>query len=63
MLFVALSLSLFGNLMLLVALGARGAGPASAITEKKFTETTLVPGRNSQDKVALINLEGLISYG
>jgi protease-4 len=62
-LIVLLGLSLFANLVLLIALGSRGAGPANVIMEKKFTETTLVPGHDSQDKIALIPLDGLISYG
>lgn len=62
-LFVSLGLSLFGNLVLLVALGSRGTGPAKAISEKKFSETTIVPAHGSYDKIALIRLDGLISYG
>jgi len=62
-LFVALGLSLFFNLVLLVAMGSRGSGPASGLSEKKFSETTLVPGESSHDKIALINLDGMISYG
>ena len=62
-LFVALGMSLFGNLLLLVSLGSRGAGPASALTEKKFSETTLVSGNASSGKIAVISLDGLISYG
>lgn len=62
-LFVALGLSLFGNLLLLAALGSRGSGPAKMISEKKFTETTVAPGTGSPDKIALIRLDGLISYG
>jgi protease-4 len=62
-LFVALGLSLFGNLMLIAALGSRGSGPARAISEKKFTETTVSSGTASPDKIALIRLDGLISYG
>jgi protease IV len=62
-LFVALGLSLFSNLLLLVALASRGAGPASSLTEKKFSETTLVPGQDSSEKIALIRLDGLITYG
>ena len=62
-LFVALSLSLFGNLLLIAALGTRGSGPAKAISKKKFTETTLVQGHATTDKIAVIDLNGLISYG
>jgi len=63
-LFVALGVSLFGNLVLLAALGSRGSGPARVISEKKFTETTVAPGNaSSADKIALIRLDGLISYG
>ena len=62
-LIVVLGLSLFGNLALLIALGSHGAGPVSSIAVKKFSETTLVPGHGTQDKIALIHLDGLISYG
>ena len=61
-LFVVLGLSLFANLMLFVALGSHGSGPARAISEKKFAETTVIQG-HGPDKVALIRLDGLISYG
>ena len=61
-LFVVLGLSLFGNLMLFLALGSRGSGPAKMISEKKYSETTLSQGQGP-DKIALIRLEGLISYG
>ncbi len=62
-LIVALGLSLFGNLLLLVALASRYSGTVSTITEKKFSETTLLSGRNTSDKIAVISLDGLISYG
>lgn len=62
-LFVALGLSLFGNLLLIGVLGSRGSGPAKAMSEKKFAETTLVPGQNSGEKIALIRLDGMITYG
>ena len=62
-LFVALGVSLFGNLILLAVLGSRGSGPARAISEKKFIETTVAPAVGSSDKIALIRLDGLISYG
>jgi protease IV len=62
-LFVALGLSLFGNLILIAVLGSHGSGPAKVISEKKFKETTLAPGADSPDKIALIRLDGLISYG
>jgi protease IV len=62
-LFVALGVSLFGNLILIASLGSRGSGPARGISEKKFTETTVSPGGDSTDKIALIRLSGLISYG
>ena len=62
-LFVALGLSLFGNLLLLAALGSHGSGPATALLEKKFSETALVPGHGTTDKIALIRLDGLITYG
>ena len=62
-LFVALSLSLFGNLLLIAALGTRGSGPAKAISNKKFAETILFAGHSSTDKIAVIDMSGLISYG
>jgi len=62
-LFAALGISLLANLILLVSLGSRGAGPAKGFNEKKFSETTLIPGNESDDKIALIQLDGLISYG
>lgn len=63
-LFVALGLSLFGNLILLTALGSHGSGPAArVIAEKKYAETTVSPAKDSVDKIALIRLDGLISYG
>jgi protease-4 len=62
-LFVALGLSLFGNLLLLATLGSLGSGPAKGIAEKKFTETTVAPSKNSEDKIAMIRLTGLISFG
>jgi protease-4 len=61
-LIVLLGFSLFANLMLLIVLGSRGAGPAKAMTKKKFLETTLVQGHDSSDKIAVIRLDGLISY-
>ena len=61
-LIVLLGFSLFANLMLLIVLGSRGAGPAKAINKKKFMETTLVQGHDSSDKIAVIRLDGLISY-
>lgn len=62
-LFVALGLSLFGNLLLLVTLGSLGSGPAKGIAEKKFTETTVAPSKNPEEKIAVIHLTGLISFG
>ncbi len=61
-LFVAISLSLFGNLLFIAFLGTRGSGPAKSILKKKFTETTLSSGHASSDKIAVIDLHGLISY-
>ena len=62
LLIVLLGFSLFANLMLLIALGSRGKGPAKAMAKKKFAETTLVQGHDSSDKIAVIRLDGLISY-
>ncbi len=63
LLFVALGLSLFGNLLFMGALGRQGSSPSNIISKRKFSETTIVPGHNSSDKIAVIDLEGLISYG
>ena len=62
-LFVALGFCLFVILILVVALGSKGSGPAKNITVKKFSESTVVSANNSSDKIALIRLDGLISYG
>ena len=63
LLFVALGLSLFGNLLFLSILGRNGSGPARIISKKNFSETVISPGHNSSDKIAVIDLDGLISYG
>ena len=62
-LFVSLGVCLFVILILVVALGSMGSGPAKAINVKKFSETTVLPANNSSDKIALIRLDGMISYG
>lgn len=62
-LFVALGLSLFGNMIFFATLGMRGSGPVRIISKKKFTETTIAPGHSSTDKIAVIDLNGLISFG
>ena len=62
-LFVALCLSLFAILILVVSLGSHGEGPAKAMGEKKFAERTVIPAKDSSDKIAVIPLDGLISYG
>jgi len=62
-LFVFLGLSLFGNLLLIAALGTHGSGPAKIISPRKFAETVISPGGTSEDKIAVIDLNGLISYG
>lgn len=61
-LFVSLGVCLFVILILVVALGSKGSGPAKAINVKKFSETTVLPASNSSDKIALIRLDGMISY-
>ena len=61
-LFAALGLSLFGNLIFISMLGSRGAGPAKVISKKKFAETTIARAHDTTDKIALIDLNGLISY-
>ena len=62
-LLVSLGICLFVILILVVALGSKGSGPAKAINVKKFSETTVVSAINSSDKIALIRLDGMISYG
>ncbi len=62
-LFAALGLSLFGNLIFIAVLGSHGAGPAKVISKKKFAETNIAPAHDSTDKIAVIDLNGLISYG
>ncbi len=62
-LLVSLGICLFVILILVVALGSKGSGPAKAINVKKFSETTVVAAINSSDKIALIRLDGMISYG
>jgi protease-4 len=62
-LFVALCLSFFGNIIFILALGKHGSGPAKAMEKKKFSETVISPGHDSSDKIAVIDLNGLISYG
>ena len=61
-LIIVLGLSLFGNLLLFLALGSKGSGPAKAISERKFSETLISKGVGP-DKIALIRLDGLITFG
>jgi protease-4 len=61
-LFVTLGLSLFANLLLIIMLGSKGSGPAKSMTDKKFSETLVAPAHNSNHKIAVIRLDGLISY-
>ncbi len=65
-LFVVMCASLFGNLLLLTALGGREASSGTAsrlFREKNFEETVLVEGASSQNRVAVIPLEGVIATG
>lgn len=62
-LIVALGLCLFVILLLVAALGWKGSGPAKSLPEKKFSETLILPEHGSSDKIAVIDLNGLISYG
>jgi protease-4 len=62
LLFVALCLSLFGNMILFAALGMHGSGAAKSLSNKKFSEVTIARG-SSTDKVAVIDLNGVVSYG
>lgn len=61
-LFVALGLSLFGNLVLFTTLGMRGSKASRMLSHRPFTEKTLSPSRGSGDKIAVIDLNGLISF-
>lgn len=63
--FVALCASLFVNLLLIAALGARGTSGVASVrmaAPKVFEEQVLVEGDGRQ-KIAVIPLEGVIAYG
>lgn len=63
--FVALCASLFVNLLLIAALGARGSGGVASVRmapPKVFEEQVVVEGDSSK-KIAVIPLEGIIAYG
>ena len=65
-LFVAVCLSMFGNLILLAVLGVRGENSfthAKVLPEKFYEEEILVEGKNSHDRIAVIPLEGVIGFG
>lgn len=65
-LFLALCLSLFFNVLLLAALGTKGSTAMSksrfATTETKFEEEFLQRG-SSENRIVVIPLDGLIAYG
>ena len=65
-LFVAVCASMFVNLLLLAALGARGTSGMAGVKllkPKTFEERVLVDGAGSSSKVAVIPLEGVIAFG
>lgn len=64
-LFVAVCGSMFVNLLLLAALGAKGSSKLPGVrvlSQKVFEERVLVPG-GASEKVAVIPLEGIIAFG
>lgn len=61
-LFVALGLSLFGNMVLFTTLGMGGSKSARMPSKRPFSEKLISPGQVSSDKIALIDLNGLISF-
>ena len=65
-LFVAVCASMLLNLGLLAAVGAKGAGGLAGVKvlrPKVFEERVLVDGTDSSAKVAVIPLDGVISFG
>lgn len=65
-LFVAVCASMFVNLILLAAMGARGSTGMAGVKllkPKTFEERVLVDGDDSSSKVAVIPLEGVIAFG
>ncbi|MCX7869055.1 MAG: signal peptide peptidase SppA [Terrimicrobiaceae bacterium] len=64
-LFLALCASMFGNLLLVGALGVKATPPLGAAgiaRERRFEEVSLQPGR-SASRIAVIPLEGIIMSG
>lgn len=64
-LFVAICASMFVNLILLAALGAKGASGMTGVRllkPKAFEERVLVDGSDSSSKVAVIPLDGVIAF-
>lgn len=65
-LFLALCASMFVNALLLAALGGRGSvSPvvSKPARETRFQEQVVQPGRTLREKIAVIPLEGIISFG
>lgn len=65
-LFVAICASMFVNLILLAALGAKGTTGVAGVKllkPKTFEERVIVDGNDSYSKVAVIPLEGVIAFG
>lgn len=61
-LFLALCLSIFVNFLLLVGMGAQSTRGIAVRSEKQYEEQTLVHG-DGGEKIAVIPLNGVISYG
>jgi len=64
-LFVAVCASMFVNLLLLAALGAKGGSSVAGVKllrSKVFEERVLVDGSDSSSKVAVIPLDGIIAF-
>lgn len=65
-LLVAVCASLFVNMLLLAALGLKGNAAMShvkVLPSKTFEEETLLDGTDSESKIAVIPLEGIIAFG
>ena len=65
-LFVAVCASMFVNLLLLAALGTKGASSVAGVkllAPKVFEERVLVEGESASAKVAVIPLDGVIAFG
>jgi len=64
--FVALCASLFVNLLLMAALGAKGGSSLTSVRvlqPKEFEEQVVQEGETSANKIAVIPLQGVIAFG